>query len=260
MSDSATYDAWARIYDSVYSYVRDDVPFYVREAMESQGPVLELGCGTGRVTVPIARAGVNVVGIDFSEAMLARARAKAAGLPKDAGDVSLLHADMRDFSLEQRFDLVIIPFRGLLALPTAEDQAKTLRNVRRHLSTGGRLIFSVFVPDLNMLVQDADAAYHLRDVTDPDTGLTYVIWQQTSCDNLEQTIDVRTIIDETNADGALLRRLYRDFRLRYVHRWEMHQMLTANGFEVVELFGDFHRSPFEETSEEMVWVASPLRD
>ena len=96
--EQSPYDAWAGIYDSVYSYVRADIPFYAREAVESGGPVLELGVGTGRVAVPTARLGIDIVGIDSSEAMLAVARSKLGSLGPDAGSVELIAADMRDLS------------------------------------------------------------------------------------------------------------------------------------------------------------------
>ena len=252
---TSDFDAWADVYDRIYSYVRDDIPFYVEAARESDGPVLELGCGTGRVTVPIAEAGVDVVGLDFSSAMLDVARSKSQRLPSGSGNLTLVQADMRDFSLDTSFGLVIIPFRGFLSLLTVEDQTRTLLNVKRHLAPGGRLIFNIFVPDLDMLVQDGDVPYHYRDVTDPDTGARLVLWHQSSYDNHAQIINARVIAEELDEEGTVVRRFYRDFQLRYVHRWEMHHLLRVCGFEVLDLYGDFQGSPFDETCNEMVWVA-----
>ena len=246
------FDAWADVYDAVYSYVTDDIPFYVDEALRCGGPVLELGCGTGRVTLPIARVGVEVTGLDSSQRMLDAARRKTADTP-----VRLVHGDMREFSLGRRFALVIIPFRGFLSLLTVEDQMSALACIRRHLAPGGRLVFNVFDPDLNMLVQPGDGAYHLRDVADPESGRRLVIWHQSSCDNHNQIIYARLIVDELDGSGAVAGRFYRDFRLRYAHRWEIHHLLTSAGYEVVDLYGDFDRSPFDEESEEMVWIARP---
>ena len=256
MSDSA-YDLWAEIYDSVYSYVTDDIPFYVDEARRSGGPVLELGCGTGRVAIPIAEAGRDIVGLDSSEAMLSIARSKVQRLAPGSGSLSLVNGDMREFSLGHKFQLVIIPFRGFLALLTVEDQVRTLDEIKRHLAPGGRLIFNIFVPDLNMLVQEGDVSYHFRDVTDPGTGTRMVLWHQSSYDNYNQIINARTMVEELDQEGAVGRRLYRDFQLRYAHRWEMHHLLRKCGYEVLDLFGDFDRSPFDETTTEMVWVAAP---
>ncbi len=254
---SSDFDRWASVYDRVYSYVAEDIPFYVDEAKRSGGPVLELGCGTGRVSIPIAKAGVDIVGVDFSEPMLAVARGKSESLSSSDGALTLVHADMRDLSLGQTFRLVIVPFRGFLSLLTVEDQVKTLENVKRHLEPGGRLVFNVFVPDLNMLLQEGDTAYHLRDVIDPDTGSRLVLWQQSAYDNHNQLINARVSVEDLDANGSVVNKLYRDFQLRYAFRWELHHLLVSCGYDVVDLFGDFERTPFDETSGEMVWVASP---
>ena len=257
---ASTFDAWADVYDSVYSYVRDDIPFYVQAARESNGPVLELGCGTGRVAIPIAQAGIDVVGLDSSESMLEVARGKAGGLASGSGNLTLLKGDMRDFSLSDHFGLVIIPFRGFLSLLTVEEQTAALLNIKRHLGSGGRLIYDVFVPDLNMLVQEGDVPYHLRDVYDHETGTRLVLWHQSSYDNHQQIISARVIVDQLDGEGTVSRRFYRDFQLRYVHRWEMFFLLKSLGYEVLDLYGDFDRSAFDEASTEMVWVARPKGD
>ena len=156
------YDPWADIYDAVYSYVRSDIPFYAHQAVESGGPVLELGVGTGRVAIPTAQLGIDVVGLDTSVAMLSKAREKLGSLREGAGSVELIHADMRDFDLRdergarREFPLITIPFRGFLALMTVEDQIRALDRIRRHLRPGGRLVFNVFVPDPNMAFEQSD--------------------------------------------------------------------------------------------------------
>jgi ubiquinone/menaquinone biosynthesis C-methylase UbiE len=253
--EKSQYDLWADVYDSVYSYVLDDIPFYLGEALSVGETVLELGCGTGRVAIPIAQTGVDVVGIDNSQAMLDQAQIKADRLGPGAGSLDLVNADMRDFSLDSTFDLAIIPFRGFLALLTVDDQRRALLNIRKHLNIGGRLVFNIFVPDIQMLLQVGDTPYHLRDVTDPDTGITYVLWQQSSYDLYEQIIDVRISIEELDDQRAVARKFYRDFQLRYAFRWEIYHLLVSCGFEIVDLHGDFDRTPFDETSGEMVWVA-----
>ena len=253
---ASIYDPWADVYDSVYSYVRDDIPFYVEEALASGGPVLELGCGTGRVTIPIAAAGVDITGVDSSPAMLAVARRKAAVLPK-AEAPRLVEGDMRALDLDgRRFGLVIIPFRGFLALMTVEDQMSTLSSITSLLAPEGRLVFDVFVPDLDMLVQEGDTPYHLRDVVAPDTGRRLVLWHQSAYDNHAQVIDARIIVEELDETGTVERRYYRDFQLRYAHRWELHHLLVSSGYRVDDLYGDFERTPFDEDSADMVWVAT----
>ena len=240
--DISPYDAWAEIYDSVFSYVVDDIPFYVEEATRSDGTVLELGCGTGRVSIPIARAGIDIVGIDSSSPMLARAREKCreAGIP----NLKLLWADMRDFNLSSEFNLVIIPFRGLLSLLSVDDEIRTLTNIKRHLAPGGKLIFDIFVPDHNMMVQEGDVPYHFRDVTDTETGRHMVVWNQARYDAFSQVMSIRTTIEQLDDAGRVSSKMYRDFALRYIFRWEMHHLLGLCGYDVRALYGNFERGEF----------------
>lgn len=257
---TSRFDDWAEIYDSVYSYMKDDVAFYVEEASSVDGPVLELGCGTGRVSIPMAGTGSHVVGLDSSHEMLLKACGKVDGVVKGKGSISLIRGDMRELPFGQLFSLIVVPFRGFLSLLSVEAQERTLNEIRTHLAPGGRLVFNVFVPDLNMLVQEGDVPYHFRDVTDPQMGTTLVLWHQSSYDNYNQIISVRLIVEELDAGGAVRTRVYRDFQLRYVFRWEMHRLLESCGFRVLDLYGDFDRSPFDETSTEMVWVAAKAGD
>ncbi len=253
---SNVYDSWASIYDSVYSYVRGDIPFYVDLACKTGGPVLELGCGTGRVTIPVSEAGIEITGVDFSKEMVRVARAKTESLISPRKNPNFLIANMCAFDLDRKYKLVIIPFRGFLSLLTVEDQIATLNNIKKHLHTDGILAFNIFVPDLEMLTDGGDIPYHFRDVTDPKTGSRYVLWHQSNYDNHSQIIDSRIIIESLDMDGVVEKRLYRDFQMRYVYRWEMEHLLTAYGFEIISLYGDFAKSPFDNSSNEMIWVTS----
>lgn len=255
------YDPWAEIYDAVYSYVRADIPFYTQEAVESGGPVLELGIGTGRIAIPIAQLGIDVVGIDTSAAMLSKARHKLGSLREESGDVELIAADMRDFDLRDEsgaqriFPLITIPFRGFLALMTVEEQIRTLERIRSHLSPGGRLVFNVFVPDPNLAFEQSDVPRHLNDVTDPATGASYVLYQQSWYDTHDQIVSIRMMIEELDEDNVVSRKMYRDYSLRYCHRWEIHHLLVMCGFEIEAMYGDFDRSEFGPGSTEMIWAA-----
>ena len=252
------FDSWADIYDWVFAWKRDDVQFYVEQARHSGGPVLELGSGTGRVAIPIAQAGIEIVGLESSIAMLREARRKTSGASAASAGVPLwVEGDMADFSLGRKFELVIIPFRGFLSLLSVEEQMDCLRCIRGHLAPGGKLIFDVFVPDLDMLTDDGSTPFHFEDVPHPDLDRRLVIWHQNRFDNHNQINNARTIIEEVDSGGEVVRRLYREFQIRYMHRFETQHLLELAGFRVEELYGDFELGPFDEDSTDMVWVASP---
>lgn len=253
-----SFDEWASLYDWVYAWKLDDIPFYVDEAKRSLGSVLELGCGTGRVTVPMAQAGIDVVGLDSSAKMLQVARRKARRARPLDGDITWVRSDMREFSLNQKFRLVVIPYRGFLSILNVEQQRRCLENIRYHLMPHGRLIFDIFVPDLDTLTDNTSTLVHSWDVTDPDTDRRLVVWDQSRFDNHNQIMDVRMIMEELNLSGQVVDKLYRDFQIRYIHRYEAQHLLELSGFHVLDVFGDFQRQPLNDTSTDMIWVAESI--
>jgi hypothetical protein len=108
-----------------------------------------------------------------------------------------------------------------------------------------------------MLTDDGSTSFHFGDVPHPENGHRLVIWHQNRFDNHSQVNNARTIIEEVDQAGEVVRKLYRDFQIRYLHRYEAQHLLELCGFRVLDLFGDFDRRPFDEDSAEMVWVAAP---
>ncbi|MSQ22220.1 MAG: class I SAM-dependent methyltransferase [Dehalococcoidia bacterium] len=250
-------DSWADIYDMAHSAVTEDISLWVEEAKASAGPVLELGCGTGRVAVPIAQAGIRLVGLDSSAAMLRLARAKARKLRLGADRLRFVRGDMRELSLGQRFPLVIIPFRSFQFLLSVADQCQSLDAIRRHLTPGGRLVMSLFVPDLERLTRHPSIPLYDGEITYPITGHRLLFWYQNSYDNFNQIVTVRTIIEEVDGQGDVVRKTYRDYQIRYSYRFEVQHLLAACGYDVVDVYGSFDREPLSESSAEMIWVATP---
>ena len=251
-------DTWADIYDSVHT-LTEDIPFWVEEARASGGPVLELGSGTGRVAIPVAQAGVPVMGLDNSAAMLkvARARARKAGLGTDL--LRFVKGDMRDFSLGgQKFPLVSIPYRAFQTLLSVADQYQALAAIKPHLAPGGRLIIDLFVPDLELLAGDSSAPLYSHESTNPDTGRRLKIWNDNHYDNFNQIINARTIIKEVDGDGNVVHETCRDYQIRYLYRFEAQHLLVASCYQVLDAYGSFKREPLNESSTEMVWVVNPF--
>ena len=146
----AVYDSFIADYYDASPIVtgRPDVPFYLSSAREWGDPILELGCGTGRITLALARAGYRVTGLDLSERMLTRCAEKRAALPKEMRErVHLVRADMTRFDLGEKYCLVVIPFRPFQHLLETQQQIDCLACVRRHLTLGGRLILDFFHTD-----------------------------------------------------------------------------------------------------------------
>ncbi len=247
----------AALYDHYQSGVDGDVAFYVDEARKA-GSALELGCGTGRVLIPIAEAGVEIVGLDLAPSMLTAAREKVAKLPAETQRrVQLVQGDMREFALDRRVPLVTIPYRAFLHLLTVEDQRRALACIHRHLVDDGRLILNVFDPSLSYIAERmASGATPRRTMafTHPDTGCVVVGWETFTYDVARQVLDGYFVFDEYDAGGTVVSKRYVPLTLRWIYRYEMQHLLEAAGFEIEAVYGDFRRGAFRAGGEQ-VWVA-----
>ncbi|MCW5881921.1 MAG: methyltransferase domain-containing protein [Anaerolineae bacterium] len=253
------YDAFAAVYDFEYDELVEDIPFYRDLATEAGGPVLELGAGTGRVLIPVAAAGVEIVGLDASPAMLAVAREKVAGLPPDVqARISLVEGDMRSFDLgEARFGLVYIPFRAFLHMLTVEDQLSALAAIWRSLRPGGRLALAFFDPRLDLIAARTTARAttpFIERVTPLLDGARVVQWAAPRYDPLRQILDAEFIYDRLDADGRLVERVHRHLMLRWIYRYEAEHLFARAGFTTEALYGGFDGRPFESEGDEQVWV------
>lgn len=251
MAYAPEYDAiHARHYDGAYDTIRDpaDVAFYRQLARETGGPVLEVGCGTGRVLLPIAREGLACVGLDASPAMLDVLRAK--DLPPTLRAVM---ARMQEFDLApERFRLVFSAFRAFQHLYTVEDQLACLACIRRALAPGGLLAFDVFAPDLARIAQREEPEH--EEGRFPDGGDEIVRVASVRRDHATQTQQV-TMRLERWRDGARVGAEVERFGMRWYHRYELEHLLARAGFEIVALHGGFDRRTYDEDSSEMVVVA-----
>jgi ubiquinone/menaquinone biosynthesis C-methylase UbiE len=255
------YDPYARTYDALYSFYDVDIPFYVEEAKKAGSPVLELACGTGRVTIPVAEAGLDVVGIDNSPAMLEQFRQRLPSLDPAVRDRITLHqADMRDFDLgDAVFQLVYCPFRAFLHLMTVEDQMAALNTIGSHLAPGGRFALNFFNPSVEIMSRSfagqANLQRRIQEYEDPDTGNRVVVYALNKRDVVRQVIDETRIEEEVDQDGLVVKRTYKPLSLRWIYRYEFEHLLARCGFDVEALYGSFDRRPFEDDKAELVWIA-----
>ena len=257
------YDACAAHYDEDYEAIgrSDDVAFYVERARAAGGPVLEMGCGSGRVLLPIARAGVEIAGVDASPGMLDRLRRRLADEPAEvAGRVRLAEGNLAAPDLGgafagERFALVTAPFRVIQHLVSRGEQRAWLAAVAARLAPGGELLFDVFQPQFD---QVADGPSGSVDVEreDPASGerVRRVVW--VSHHPELQTFDLRFewLVEAPGGGGraARQRRRHADTTVRWFTRWELENLLELAGFEVLDVWGGFDGRAHGEGAEEIV--------
>lgn len=249
----ADFDRFARFYDLDYAGFQDDVPLYAGYAEHSGGPLLELGCGTGRLLLSLARAGFAITGVDLSTEMLgiARKKVETAGL---AGRVTLVQANMSEVKLEQRFQLAFIAINSFMHLTTMEDQMAALQAWHRLLAPGGLLIIDVDNPNPQHLLE-ADGRIELQGRWfDPDSGATVLKHISRTADIARQLQHVLFIYDEVFPDGQM-RRTLAPFQARYLYRFEGELLLDRAGFTPEQVYGSYDLDPYDSESERMIFVA-----
>ncbi len=224
----SAYDPFAPIYDDWSAHMTEDVAFYVALARETEGPLIELAVGNGRVAIPVAReTGRPVLGIDASGAMLAEARerADAAGV-----ELELRQGDMRGLELEEPAGLIYVPFRSLLHLPTWADRRRVFERIHANLRPGGRFAWNAFVFDPRIAARnDGEWA--------EQNGVRHRV------DHFKH--DNRVDITLESGDAI---------SLWWLNRSEWEGLIDVAGFEVEALYGGFERQPFDESATEFVWV------
>jgi SAM-dependent methyltransferase len=256
------FDAFARYYDADYRNYAEDVDLILtlatesagKGARESGGPILELGCGTGRLLLPLAQQGHTVTGLDVSPALLAVARRKLQGSPFAAA-VELVEADMRRYSLARKnYAFAFCTSNTLMHLADPGDQMAALRNTHRHLRRGGALLLDLFNPDVLRLAA-VDGLQELADQwQDDDSGAQVIKWAVRSVDWAEQIQETIFIYEETLPDGGS-RRTICPFTLRFLWRHEAELMLQAAGFTVEAVWGDFEGGAYDAASDHLILLA-----
>ncbi|MHB8627366.1 MAG: class I SAM-dependent methyltransferase [Aggregatilineales bacterium] len=248
------YDTIARYYDPENDDVVDDLALYSELADEIDGLILDVGCGTGRVTFHLATEGHQVHGIDRSPEMLARARRKQAQRSDLRERCTLIEGDILTDPLPAYYDLIILPYNTFMHLHAEGEQQRTLERLAHVLSDGGRLVIDV--PNAGeAFASEHDGALTLeRTFTEPETG--HLVMQQavTRLDRTEQLQYISWIYDEIDANN-IVHRTVAPLTLRYVFPREMDLMLAVAGLRRIERYGDYDQSAFEDGCARMIVVA-----
>ncbi len=238
---TAHYDDPAYYYRT-YRKRAEDVRYYVDLARSAGGAVLEYGCGNGRITLAIARSGVDVVGVDLSEPMLADLEARlgrlGGALP---GRVTCRRGDMRAVRLRRRFPLVICPFNALLHLYERADVERFLARVKQHLAPRGRFVFDVSVPDPSELARKPGRLYRTRPFLYPGVGRVQY-GERFDYDGLRQVLFVSMEFQPDHGEPFVTPLAHRQFYPR-----ELEALLHYNGLAIERVLGDFDGKPTHDS-------------
>ncbi|MFB6242268.1 MAG: class I SAM-dependent methyltransferase [Candidatus Nanosalina sp.] len=235
---------YAELYDIVAPGKNsgEDIDFYVTEALKADGKVLEVACGTGRIYLEMLEQGVDAYGIDLSEEMLEKLEEKAE---KRNLEPKVFEADMRDFDLDEKFSLVIIPYRSFLHNLTIEDQLSTLENIYRHLEDGGKLILNFYCPDLEFISENYEK--ELRRDIEGHEGMELVEYNEL-VDPVDWIIEFEKKIVE---DGE--EKWSATGKTKMVTRPEFELLLRNSSFSEWTVYGSFDLEELENSQQEMVW-------
>jgi len=238
-----------RHYDAENTGPMDDIPFYLKKIAEYGDPVLELACGTGRITIPIAERGFSVVGLDITESMLTHARHKAA---KKKLDIELINADCRHFLLGRKFNVILFPFNSIGHLLDMESIEACFARVQEHLAGRGRFIFDFFNPNLSILTRDATKRYPVLEYPDPDGQGTVVITEDNVYDRAAQINRIMWYYKYPNQGKEIIEEL----NMRIFFPQELDALLKYNGLSIEAKYGDYEENPFTPESHKQVVVCT----
>ncbi|UTR10470.1 class I SAM-dependent methyltransferase [Evansella sp. LMS18] len=242
------------LYDYENDGIREDINFLMKHAAATEGTIIELACGTGRVTVPLAEAGFQLAGVDIHKGMLDEAKGKSVNLP-----ITWLEQDCTHLQLTLKSRLIYMAGNSFQHFLTNEDQDKLLKEVNKHLEDEGLFIFDTRFPSADELLAPENQEEHWRTYEDPKEGKRVEVYTITSYDQtsqLQRNTMIRRMMDE---DGTVVRERQSDITLRYVFPKEMERLLSSAGFEILESYGNWKETPLTDKSTQMVFVCRKVR-
>jgi SAM-dependent methyltransferase len=242
------YDA-PELYDELFESLDFDRRFWLEVGREARGPVLDVGCGTGRILLPLLEAGVDADGVDLSRAMLERLRTKAA---KQGFHPRLLAADMRDFTMPRLYARVICAFNAFAHCETIEDQLATLRGCREHLAPGGALVLHISYPGVALWLGAGAEPVLEHETTSVATGHRLQLYDRRFLDRVNQSQRSEIEVRELDAAGNVVASHRSEARQRWVYRYELELLLSLAGFARCEFQGDFEGGPLTRDDQQMI--------
>lgn len=244
----------------IYSFWSDSDPaakpsldFYLNCCRASGGPVVELGVGSGRIAVEVACAGIRVIGVDISSAMLEKCREKAKlfGVEKL---IDLRFGKIQNFSNPEKVPLVILPFRTLGHLLSKPDRLSTFQNVYKILLPGGRFVFDHYIFNKEWAKNHDGIPLPMGEYLDNDTGIKTQVWDIYHYDYNTQMIKCEIVIEQITLMGTVLSRETNLLIFSWIIPEEVKELAIKSGFQVEHFYGSFNHDFFDSTSKDQVWI------
>lgn len=241
----------AKLYDADNRAVFSaDIPFYLDRAKNLGGNTLELACGTGRITIPLAEEGIHIWGLDYSSGMLEVLKAKIARLSGESQhNIHTVLGDMTDFSLSEKSKLIFIPFRSFQSLKTDEQALQCLSCVHRHLEKEGQFIINVFNPLKEIGEWWINHDEHLDFESTLESGEKVTRHSIKKAYDLDQRLLFTDFIYRLYKNDGHIEEYHDRIRLRYFYGDDLRELITSSGFKIVEEYGWYDNTPVDEGTE-----------
>jgi len=237
-------------YDLQNRNFTEDIPFYLKQIKKYGEPVLEIACGTGRITIPVAEQGIQITGLDISEPMLAFAKKKAAS--KDV-HIEWVREDCRNFNLDKKFALILLPFNSIAHLHSLESIESCFSSVKEHLKDSGRFIIDIFNPRLDILLRDPSKRYPVTEYPDPDGRGTVTVTENNIYNSATQINRIKWYFHTEKEKEESVKEL----NMRIFFPQELDALLHYNGFEIETKFGNYDETPFKTSSPIQLVISRP---
>ena len=242
------------LYDKENEQYIPELPFLLKWASKTKGPIIDLACGTGRITIPLAEKGHKLIGVDIHKGMLDEAVKKSSHLDLP---IDWVEQDCTKLNLRVKSQLIYSVGNSFQHFLTNEAQDELLSSVNKHLEMNGIFIFGTRFPSAEELLQPSTEEYW-RSYTDRETSHIVDLYTISHYDALEQIQHYTTIRKYKNSDGKIVNEKRTNISLRYVFPKEMERLLQANGFEIVHLYKDWNETSITSDSYEMIYVCRKI--
>ena len=247
------YGDYSEFYDVYVGDFLDDLPFYMEFASETKTPVLEIGAGSGRLTLPMARSGVRVVAVDISTSMLSLLNARLNDEPPEVRDrVRVVQGDACELDLGEVYDLVIVPYYTFNYFLTEFDQKRALERIRAHMSESGHVLLDVFIPWRRLEYCSPEPLLR-GDVIDPRDGNRIRSWNSFTLDE-EKQLDHQKKRFQITTPGGTVRNKEFTIERRYTLPDQLEKLFGDNGLAIDGVYGGYRRGVPQADSEQMMYV------